>query len=140
MHPQYFEGTLQLRNPDPEVVDFVRKQIKKNRHVFVAKESRVRGGIDIQLSSQKFMQQLGKKLQQSFGGDLKISRKLYSRHRQTGKNIYRVNVMFRLSPVRKGDVVEINGDRYEVLSAGKKVFAKDLDSGKKKEFSYDDLR
>lgn len=96
-NPQYFEGTLQLRNPNEEVINFIRNQFKNNERAWIAKEVGLKTGIDLYISSNKFLLSLGKKLKKSFKGELKTSRKLHSQNRLTSKRIYRVTVLFRLS-------------------------------------------
>ena len=96
-NPQYFEGILQLRNPNEEAISFIRNQFKKRKNVFIAKEEKLKTGIDLYISSNRFILSLGKKLKESFKGELKTSRKLYGVDRQTGKLRYRVTVLFRLS-------------------------------------------
>ena len=97
MDHNYYEGILQLRNPNEEVINFVRNQFKNNEKVWIAKQEKLKTGIDLYVSSNKFLLSLGKKLKKSFKGELKTSRKLHSRNRVTSKNIYRVTVLFRLS-------------------------------------------
>ena len=40
-HPDYFEGTLQLRNPSTELIKYVRNEIKKRKGVWIANEKKV---------------------------------------------------------------------------------------------------
>ena len=96
MNPQYFEGILQLRNPNEEVLNFISNQFKRNEKVWIAKQERLKTGIDLYISSNKFLLALGKKLKKSFKGELKTSRKLHTKNRLTSKNVYRVTVLFRL--------------------------------------------
>lgn len=97
-NPQYYEGILQLRNiNDEEVFNLFRNQLKKHPDVFVSKEVKQKTGMDYYLSSNKFVLMLGRKLNKTFKGELKISRKIHTRDRQTSKNLYRVTVLFRLS-------------------------------------------
>ncbi len=96
MDPQYFEGTLQLRNPNEEVLNFISNQFKRNEKVWIAKQERLKTGIDLYVSSNKFLLKLGKKLKKSFKGELKTSRTLHTKNRLTSKNVYRVTVLFRL--------------------------------------------
>lgn len=138
-NPQYYEGILQLRNPNKEVVDFIEKEVEKKENVFITKKEKVRNGIDFYITSQKYLQNLGKKLQNCFGGELKVSSKLFSRDRQTSKGVYRVNVLFRLPGFKKGDIIELRGDKIKVINIGKKVFAKNLKTGKKVSISFRDL-
>jgi len=132
----YFEGTLQLRNPTKEVKKFVRKLVEKTPRVFVAKEEKVVNGFDIYLSSNKFLVNLGKKLQNKFGGEVKVSRKLHTRKRLTSKEVYRVTVLFRMPKFKVGDVVKTRGKLIEVKRMEKKVFGVDVDTGKKISVDY----
>ena len=131
--PNYFQGILQLRNCDKEVIDFVNNQVEKagREDVYVSKEVNVPGGIDLYLTSNKFLRSLGKKLKKSFNGEVKESEQLFSRNRQTGKNIYRLNVLFRLTNLKKGDVVEFKGRKIKIMSVGSKVQAKEVETGKR---------
>ena len=114
MDQNYYEGKLQLRNPNEEVINFIRNQFKlrnsknfeslensknfqkHNEKVWIAKQETVKNGMDLYISSNRFLLALGKKLKKSFKGELKKSRKLHSKDRQTSKTTYRVTVLFRL--------------------------------------------
>jgi len=96
MDHNYYEGKLQLRNPNEEVLNFIRNQFRNNEKVWIAKEERLKTGIDLYISSNRFLLSLGKKLKKSFKGELKTSRKLFSKSRITSKQLYRVTVLFKL--------------------------------------------
>lgn len=96
MDTRYYEGTLQLRNPNEEVLNFIKNQFKNNPKVWIANQEKLKTGIDLYISSNRFLLSLGKKLKKSFKGELKTSRKLHTKSRITSKNIYRVTVLFRL--------------------------------------------
>lgn len=139
MHKDYYEGILQLRNQNDEVINFIRRRIKKRTNVFITKENKVGDGIDFYITSQKYLQTLGNKLKKSFCGELKISSKLHTRNKQTSKNVYRVNVLFRLAKCNVGDILNFNGDEIKILKMGKKVSAKHTKTGKKISINYRDL-
>ena len=128
--PNYYQGILQLRDINDEVIDFVRNQVRKRDNVFITKTVKLDNGIDMYITSQEFIRILGKKLRESFGGELKISSKLHTKSR-TGKDLYRVNALFRLSKYKKGSIVSVRGDEVRIISFGRKIFAKDLKTGKK---------
>ena len=93
----YFQGVLQLRNIDPKIMKYVLNDLDKKRKegVFIQKMVDVKNGADIYLTSQKYLQVLGSKLKKRFGGEVKITRKLFTRNKQTGKNVYRLTVLFK---------------------------------------------
>ena len=94
-NPQYFEATLQLRNPSAEGLRFFKNQLKKNPNVWIAKEEKLKNGFDYLISSNKFTLNLGKKLNKSFKGELKVSRRLYGQDRLTSRLLYRATVFFK---------------------------------------------
>ena len=136
--PDYYQGILQLRNINEEAIIFVRNLIGKRDDVAVTKTVNFSDGVDLYITSQKYIRIIGKKLKDSFGGELKVSSKLHTKNRQ-GKELYRVNVLFRLPTHRKGDVIMVRGDRIKLISLGKKIFAKNLQTGKKVVVRRNDL-
>jgi NMD protein affecting ribosome stability and mRNA decay len=94
----YFEANIQLRPFDKEVFDWILKQIAKRPKVFVSKFVEYKTGIDIFISDQRFARRLGKKLNDTFKGDLKITRTLFTQDKMTSKLVYRGTVLFRLKP------------------------------------------
>jgi len=136
---QYFEGVLQLRNPSKEIIKFVKNQVDKSGE-FISKEVKVKNGYDYYISSQKFLQNLGKKITKSFKGELKISYRLYSRDRQTSKNIYRINVFFWAFKNKKGDIIEFQGDKLRIIGIGKDVLCKNIKNGKKVHLDFDQIK
>ncbi|MBI4143468.1 hypothetical protein HY487_01135, partial [Candidatus Woesearchaeota archaeon] len=73
----YFQGILQLRDVNDEIMAFVHNQIKKRKdEVAVTKTVSFPNGVDLYITSQKFIRILGKKLKENFGGELKVSEKL----------------------------------------------------------------
>ena len=134
----YFQGILQLRDVNDEILSFVHNQPKKRNDVAVTRTVKFSNGIDLYITSQKFIRILGKKLKESFGGELKTSAKLHTKNKQ-GKDLYRVNVLFKLSKYKKGDVVKIRGDKVRLIRIGKKIFARDLSTGKKVTIRINDL-
>ena len=136
---EYYEGILQLRNPNEEVLDFVLKLVKKRDIALISKKEKVRNGFDFYLTSQKFLQHIGKKLKRHFQGELKISSRLHTRSRITGKDVYRVNVLFRMHEFRKGDVVDYKGEKIRIIGISKKILAKDSKTGRKLTLNFGDL-
>ena len=135
----YFQGILQLRDVNDEILAYVRNQMNKRDDVFITKTVKFPNGFDFYITSQKFIRILGKKLKENFGGELKVSSKLHTRSRQ-GKDLYRINVMFRLLKHKAGSVVNIRGEEIRILSMRRKIFGRNLKTGKKVAIRASDLR
>lgn len=135
----YFEGILQLRNIGNEVAEFAVNEIKRNESANIAKIKKVKNGVDIYISPQKFLRSLGNRLQSRFGGQLTVSTKLHTRNRVTSRDLYRVNMLFRAPGFKKGDIIDYKGDKIKIVAVHKKVFAKDIRTGKKLNISFKEL-
>jgi NMD protein affecting ribosome stability and mRNA decay len=129
----YFEGTLQLRGADDKLADYVKADIAAhaNEGVHVAKATGRGGNLDFKLTSAKYMRALGKRLKQRFNGELTETSKLFSKDKQTGKEIHRVTVLFRMRGYKVGDVVESRGRKVKIKTVGKRVSGVDTETGKK---------
>jgi len=138
-HDSYFEGVLQLRNPTQEILDFIKNQVLKSGTVKIARAVNQKNGVDYYMSSMKFLRQLARKLPTSFAGQLKSTRKLFTRKRQTSKNVYRVNIMFRMPSFKKGNVVTIRGTKMKVITIGNRVLLQNVETGKKKHVGFDEV-
>ena len=98
-HSDYYQAIIQLRPADDNLIRFVEDAIAHTTHVWIAKRARSKTGIDYYISSNKFARSLGKQLKKHFHGTLKESTKLFSRDRQTSKDLHRVTICFRLLPI-----------------------------------------
>ena len=136
--PNYYQGILQLRDVNDKILNFVHAQIKNRDDAAITRTVKFPNGIDLYITSQKFIRSLGKKLKDSFGGELKISSKLHTKNRQ-GKDLYRVNVLFKLLKYKKGDIVLVRGDKLRLISIGRKIFARNLKNGKRVTIRKSDL-
>ncbi len=94
----YWEGVIQVRPKDKEVIAFIRKQVKKRKDVKISRELFFKYGADIYITSQKVTRDVGRKLKNCFDGQLIITKKIYGRDRQKSKSLYRATVLFRLKP------------------------------------------
>ena len=138
-HNEYFEGILQVRNPNDEVLDFIAKEVREKGNVFIAKTKKIGNGIDLYISSQRFLRTLGNRLQERFSGHLEVSRRLHTRNRMTSRDVYRVSVLFKMSSFKKGDIVKYKGEQVKIIGMAKKVLAKDIKTGKKLTLSFKEL-
>src|SRR3989338_2934459 len=138
-HNEYFEGILQVRNPNEEVLGFIAREVEKKGNVFIAKTKKINNGIDFYISSQRFLRSIGNKLQERFFGHLEVSRRLHTRNRMTSRDVYRVNLLFKMPSFKKGDIVTYKGDEIKIIGMAKKVLAKDVKTGKKLTLSFKEL-
>ena len=134
----YYQGTLQLRDVNEEMLGFVYSQIKKRGDVAITKTVNLPNGKDLYITSQKFIQILGKKLKESFGGNLKTSSKLHTRSK-SGRDLYRVTVLYRPAKYKRGEIAIVRGDKVRLLNVGRRIFALDLKTGKKIRIRSEDL-
>ena len=94
LHSNYFEAVIQLRPYDLEVHTLVRKWVEKD-DAFISREVKVKGGVDIYISSYKVAKKIGKRLSRTFEGILKVSYTLFGLDNQRSKNLYRTTVLFK---------------------------------------------
>ncbi len=135
-HPQYFEAILQLRDVSQEVVDFVENEISRQR-IPVSKAEDVKNGFDFYLADNQFAKALGKKLQETFGGEEIITASIYGQ--KDGKEIYRVTILFREAPFKKGDTVLYRGEEYAVIVLGSEMILQHGKTGKRLHLKYREM-
>ena len=143
-HASYFEAILQLRNPYGDVEDMMHyvsecTRDKAQEGIFISKKKKVTNGFDLYLSSNSFAVEIGRELYRKFGGELKISKKLFSQHRLTSKVLYRVTVLFRMAPFKVGDVILFEDAPLKILGIAKKVDAENIEKGQLVELHYKDI-
>ncbi|MBN2422416.1 hypothetical protein JXB41_04250 [Candidatus Woesearchaeota archaeon] len=128
---EYFEGNLQLRNPTQYILDFIDNYFtNQNKRVLITKKIKQKNGIDIKITSKKHLQDLGNKLQDNFGGTLKISPHLQTFDHQTSKHVYRLNVYFKALDFNVNDVIKSDNKLIKISKLGKIVYGKDIKNNK----------
>ena len=135
-HSEYYEAILQLREVTDEVIAFVDKEIKK-KNIFVAKIKKVTNGHDYYLGNGNLTRNLGKTLQEKYGGEFVVTATLFTR--KEGRPVYRLTVLFRAMPFKKGDLVEYHDETYNVIMSGKKVMLQQAKTGKKVQVWHKDI-
>lgn len=135
MHKGYFQGILQLRNPNDEVIKVIKKY-----YSYISKGTKQKNGFDYYFTSNKILRDLGRKLKISFGGILKESPQLYSKDRQTGKAIYRLNVLFKLLDFKKNDIMNFDNRVIKIKNIGKKISGLDIRNNKKTSFKFRNIK
>jgi nonsense-mediated mRNA decay protein 3 len=136
-HALYFEAVLQLRDVSPQINDYVIAEIQSHK-IHVAKVVKAKNGQDLYLADNQFTKSLGKRMQQKFGGRVLTTASLHTRIK--GKEVYRVTVLYRGIPFKKGDEVDYQGEKYMVKAVGKDVLLIGIDNPGKVHVNYKDVR
>ena len=147
----YHEAILQLRTSKRKLSNQEKEDLKKfieemvysmqekgNRKLFIADVGEEHGGLDFYLSDKQVAHAIIKKAQDHFGGELKISSKNIGM--KNGRRIYRMTYLLRLFPFKKGDIIDLNGIIYMILSFSKnQVHALELSRWKEYSFNSKDI-
>ena len=118
----YFEGDLQLRTENQEIIKFVFDYLGPE----AAEKNRINDGMDIKVINKKRLSTLGDQLQKKFGGILKKSPRLFTRDHLTSKEVYRLNVFFKPYDFLKGDIIVSNKKIYKITKLGKTIIGTEL--------------
>lgn len=130
-HHNYYEGQLQIRNADQEMIDYIEKDIIDN-DIYVAKKIKQKNGFDYNLSSRRYIFTIARKLGQKYGAILKFSSKLVTKSKQTGKDLHRLNALVQFPEYKKEDILETEHTVMQVQRMEKeKITGIDLVTSKK---------
>ncbi len=135
----YFEGTLQIRDAGPEILEWVHHRIAKDRKARIAKEKKVTNGVDLYLSDQHYLQALGRKLQEHHPGHLTVSERQHTTHKMTSKLLYRVTVLYKPAKFKRGDHITLHDEQFEILAIGRTVTLQNLRGGAKSHIKPEEL-
>jgi len=127
-HPEYYEAILQLRGINQAMIDFAEDEIEKS-NIPVTKVKKVKNGFDYYLADKNFARNLGRKLQQEFGGQYLLTTSLVGKKKNN--DLHRFTILFRALPFSKGDLVEYKGEEYVVRSVSKEILLQQNNTGKK---------
>ncbi len=133
---EYYEGILQLRGENAHALKkadaFILSdaQTAGKKNVFITKREEVTNGIDYYYTKQQYLPVIMNKLADVFGATAKTHPELYSKNRQTSKEVYRVNASVRLPKYQKGSVIVYKEKVMQITKIGKHLTALDLKSGK----------
>ncbi len=134
---EYFEGILQLRGENKQVLEkaheFVLQEITRanEKGVFVTKMEEVTNGIDYYVTKQQYLPIITNKLVEKFGATGKTHGELYTKNRQTSKDVYRVNASVRLPSYEINTIVEYEKKCTKLTSIGKQLQGINLKNGKR---------
>jgi len=139
---EYFQSILQVRNATDEIVlelESLLAQFEK-KNVHANKMIKQKTGVDLYMTDQAGTKSIAQKLQQKFGGEFSIHPQIFSRDKQTSKDVYRLTVLYRAPKFIIGDVIKDKfGHELEVTSIGSKVYGKYLKNNKKAHLDFRDL-
>ncbi len=94
-HSRYYEATIQLRPDNPNVFEFIKRDLNKRNDVFISSIEKKKYGLDIKISSQRYARALARKLQKQFDGEVKLTYTLYTEDRQTSRKLHRATLLYR---------------------------------------------
>jgi NMD protein affecting ribosome stability and mRNA decay len=129
-HDKYFEAVLQLRDFSEKQFNEIVDHIEQS-DCGIMKYVEQKEGVDIYLTSQKFVQHLARWMNDKYNCIIKTSRKLHTRDTKANKDLYRVTVYAKFLGYKVGDIISYKGEKVKITSIGKKVSGKFLDSGKR---------
>ncbi|MCF7861042.1 hypothetical protein K9M79_02260 [Candidatus Woesearchaeota archaeon] len=143
LNKTYYEGIFQYRdcNKCPEIKDYIEQRALDNniKGIKIVKTTQISTGIDYYFNSSSFMLALSKELKQKFGGIVKKSAKLFTRNRQTSKEVYRTNILYKPPHFMVGDVIIVDDRPFQVKGfSQEKVKGVYLDTGKTAVASYEE--
>lgn len=142
-HAEYFEGILQMRGIDQEILNYVQKRITNaNAQVPTCVSHGTKFDIDYSVSDRRLIHKIGVELKAKFGGFVKESAQLFSRNHMTSKNVYRLNVFYKTHDVKRGHVIEIEElhEPYEVIGyLGDRLIVEGLHTKKKNHINVEKI-
>lgn len=127
---KYFTGILQLRNINNEILEYLERIIKE-KNIIITKKKKVKNGIDLYFYDKHKILQISELLLKNFGGFVNKGAKLFSKDRQTSKEIYRLNVCYIAPKYKLHDIIISNDKVYKIIKLGKRIKVIDLSTGNK---------
>lgn len=139
---QYFEGILQIRGSNKErdkIISLELAREAKHGNV-VNKTVKHPKGLDLYMTHRRSLPKLAQRIVDKLGGLYSLNPKLFSHNHQTGKDIYRLNVLLELPEFNIGDVFLFKKKYVLIQSLGKNITAKNILNNKKVMFSYKEFK
>jgi nonsense-mediated mRNA decay protein 3 len=138
----YYESILQIRGEDllsKEEKERIRNTVDKviaslsgkDRKAFISTIKHLKEGVDFYVGSTQVARKIANALREEFGGKLSESPKLVGQDKQ-GKALHRVNIALRLPRFKEKDIIELQGQVFQLIGLTRgKVAAFDLVNRKK---------
>lgn len=148
----YYEAILQIRadnrkltkKEDQNITEIIENTIqsehaKGNRKLFITDFAEEHGGLDFYLSERGSAYTLAKKIQSTFGGELKQSSSTVGM--KEGREITRVTILLRLPEYQTGDFLKIKKKYYQIQRlTGQKIYLIGLSDWEEKSVENRDLK
>lgn len=93
-HINYYEAIIQLRPDHKEIREFIYRQLEK-RGEWISREVPLKTGLDLYASSQRTSRSLAPRIKKMFKAEIKVTRKLVTQEKMSGKKLYRATVLIR---------------------------------------------
>ncbi len=116
---KFYAGVLQVRGiPKGEIkfIDDVVDSNVKNTLSFITKREEVKGGVDYYITTMKALRRCAESLKSKFGAEVSFNETLFTRDSLRSKDIYKVNVLVRISKFRVGEVIEKGEEVFLIKS------------------------
>jgi nonsense-mediated mRNA decay protein 3 len=129
---EYYEGILQLRGENKNILEKADAYILKDalsaekKNVFITQREEAKNGFDYYYTKQQYLPVIMNKLVEVFGATAKTHAELFSKSRETSKDVYRVNASVRLPLYCVGAVVVCGRKTLQIVKMGKQITALDL--------------
>jgi nonsense-mediated mRNA decay protein 3 len=134
----YYEATLQIRTqdkkPTKQDLETIKETVeslvetfrdKGNRGLFITDIAINRGGLDFYLSEKGLAHTIAKKIQETYGGEIKQSAKNVGM--KDSKQVYRMTYLVRVPSYKTGDFISIHSRFFRISSLhGTKIHVIDL--------------
>ena len=131
----YYEAVIQLRaddrTPSPDEIktadDILKNQLERlsenNRMAYITQRAEIKEGVDYYIGSYKVARKLTESFKNELGGVMGESPRLMGHDKHTGKDLFRIWILLRLSKFFKGDFVKYNQAIAEIVNFdGSKIY------------------
>jgi len=139
---QYFEAILQVRNINKSREKIINEELKKESvHGNVSNKTvKQPNGVDYYMTSRRAMPKLAQRIREKTGGIISLNPRLFSVNHQTGKEIYRLNVLLELPELDVGDVYLYRNKYILITNLSKQIGALNLLTKKNFFFTYKEFK
>lgn len=127
---EYFEAILQLRELTEEQFNEIFDYIEGS-YCRISKHIIHKNGVDLYLTSQKFIQQLSRWIKARFNCQLSTTSTLHTRDTKASKDLYRLTVHCVFLTFKVGDVIDYEGEKVKITTLGQKASGRVLSTGQR---------